>query len=155
MRRVEGNGVTLLWAPEGPGWPSHYASWWEAERACAYLTVDGHSLAVQPQNIWRLPTIEEAVRSMVYRGRNAGGVWDPVRRRAQYRVMPDKDSPLWKAHSQVIYWWTDSEAGPDKAYRIAYNGYISALPKRGWGEYWAYRCVCENSKPHTQPAGQH
>jgi len=83
---------------------------------------------------------------MVYRGCNAGGVWDPANRSAHYRIMPDKDSPLWKAHSQVIYWWTDTEVGEDKAYRIAYNGYVLAVPKRGWGDYWAYRCVCEPSK---------
>jgi hypothetical protein len=141
MRLVEGNGVTLVWAPEGPGWPSHYASWATAKRGCAYLAADGGSLADTPQNLWRLPTIDEAVRSMVYRGRNAGGVWDPALQRAQYRVTPDKDSPLWKAHSQVIYWWTDTEVGTDRAYRIAYNGYVFAFSKRGWGDYWAYRCV--------------
>jgi hypothetical protein len=146
MRRVEGNGATLVWAPEGLGWPSHHATWWQAKRRCAYLTADGRSLDDQPQNLWRLPTIDEAVRSMIYRGRNAGGVWDPTLRRAQYRVTPDKDSPLWKVHSQVIYWWTGSEVGADKAYRIAYNGYVIAFAKRGWGDYWAYRCVCEPSK---------
>lgn len=147
-RIVEGNGVRLLWAPEGPGWPAHYASWIRAERNCAVLNVDGKSLAGTPQNVWRLPTIDEAVRSLVYRGRNAGGVWDPVRQRATYRMTPDKDSPLWNPHSQVIYWWTGSEDGSNKAYRIAYNGYVLALDKRGWGDYWAYRCVRE-------PDGQH
>ena len=153
MRRVEGNGVTLIWAPEGPGWPSHYASWRQAKQRCAHLTPEGHGLARQPPNLWRLPPIDEAVRSMVYRGRNAGGVWDPSHQRAQYAVTPDKDSPLWKVHSQVIYWWTDTEVGPDKAYRIAYNGYVFALAKRGWGDYWAYRCVCEPSKLESASAG--
>jgi len=146
-RVVTGNGVTLLWAPQGPGWPAHYASWQRAERNCALLNADGRSLANTPQNVWRLPTIDEAVRSLVYRGRNAGGVWDPVHQRATYRVMPDKDSPLWNPHSQVIYWWTGTEDGSDKAYRIAYNGYVWALDKRGWGDYWAYRCVREPEPP--------
>ncbi len=141
MRLVEGNGVSLLWAPVGPGWPSHYASWRQAQRSCAFLNADGLSLAATPQNSWRLPSIDEAVRSLVYRGRNAGGTWDPARQQAQYRVMPDKDSPLWNPHSQVIYWWTGTEAENGKAYRIAYNGYVLALDKRGWGDYWAYRCV--------------
>ena len=152
LRLVPGNGVTLVWAPEGPGWPADHASWWEAKRRCAHLTADGRSLAAAPQNLWRLPTVDEAVRSMVYRGRNAGGAWDPGLRQAQYRVMPDKDSPLWKVHSQVIYWWTDTEVGPDKAYRIAYNGYVFAFAKQGWGSYWAYRCVCEPSKLGALPA---
>jgi hypothetical protein len=146
MRQIEGNGVTLVWAPEGPGWPSHYASWQDAERGCKYLAVDGRSLTDQPQNLWRLPTVDEAVRSMVFRGRNAGGIWDPVLHRASYRVQPDKDSPLWKAHSQVIYWWTDTQAGPGRAYRIAYNGYVFPFAYKGWGDYWAYRCVCEPSR---------
>ncbi len=146
LRVVEGNGVTLAWAPEGPGWPSHHASWDDARHACAHLTPDGRSLATTPQNHWRLPTVEEAVRSMVYRGRNAGGTWDESHHRPQYRVMPEKDSPLWRAHSQIIYWWTDTESAPGKAYRIAYNGYVTSARKEGWGDYWAFRCVCEPSK---------
>ena len=145
-RLIAGNEVALVWAPEGPGWPSHYASWSQAQQACACLTEDGRSTSDKPQNLWRLPSVDEAVRSLVYRGRNAGGVWDPALRRAQYRVMPDKDSPLWKVHSQVIYWWTATEDGNDKAYRIAYNGYVFAFNKRGWGDYWAFRCVSE--PPH-------
>ncbi len=142
-RRVEGNGVTLVWAPEGPGWPDQGASWWDAEDACQRLTPDGHALASSPQNVWRLPTADEAVRSMVYRGKNAGGVWDARAATAKYRSWPDKDSPLWKPHSQVIYWWTGTQLDERRAYRIAYNGYVIALPKKGWGAYWAYRCVCD------------
>jgi hypothetical protein len=145
MRLIEGNGVTLVWAPEGPGWPSRGASWQKAKRNCVYLTADGRSLADQPQNAWRLPTVDEAVRSMVFRGRNAGGTWDPVLHQARYRMSPDKDSPLWKVHSQVIYWWTDTEADRGKAYRIAYNGTVFPLAYRGWGDYWTYRCVREPS----------
>jgi len=146
MRLIEGNGVTLVWAPEGPGWPSQHASWPDAKRNCAHLVADGRSLAEQPQNIWRLPTADEAVRSMVFRGHNAGGTWDPGQHRANYRMQPVKDSPLWKVHSQVIYWWTDTQADSDKAYRIAYNGYVFPFAQKGWGDYWAYRCVCEPSK---------
>jgi len=145
MRLIVGNRVALLWAPAGPGWPSHYASWFQARQACAALAEDGSSLSGKPLNLWRLPSIEEAVRSEVYRGRNAGGVWNSTLRHARYEVMPDKDSPLWNAHSQVIYWWTGTEAGSNKAYRIAYNGYVLAVDKRGWGDYWAFRCVREPS----------
>jgi hypothetical protein len=155
-RLVQGNGVTLVWAPQGPGWPSHYASWHRAERNCALLSADGLSLASTTQAVWRLPTIDEAVRSLVYRGHNAGGVWNPVNQRATYRVMPDKDSPLWNPHSQVIYWWTGTEAGDGRVYRIAYNGYVLAWDKRGWGDYWAYRCVREpeGQDPFKGPASQ-
>jgi hypothetical protein len=145
-RRIAGNGVSLVWAPEGPGWPDSYASWWEAEDRCQRLTVDGHTLATSPQNVWRLPTIDEAVRSMVYRGKNAGGEWNPHTGTAKYGTWPDKDSPLWKPHSQVIYWWTSTEVDEKKAYRIAYNGQVYAFPKKGWGGYWAYRCVCDSNE---------
>ena len=40
-RLVEGNGVTLIWAPQGPGWPSYGVSWEEAQRRCRYLAEDG------------------------------------------------------------------------------------------------------------------
>lgn len=145
-RRVEGNGVTLVWAPEGPGWPDNYASWWDAEENCKRLTPDGHALATSPQNIWRLPTVDEAVRSMTYRGKNAGGLWEAPTATAKYRSWPDKDSPLWKPHSQVIYWWTDTQVDEKRAYRIAYNGQVYAFPKKGWGNYWAYRCVCDSKE---------
>jgi hypothetical protein len=125
--------------------PMIIASWIQAQQACASLTADGGSISDKPQNLWRLPTVDEAVRSLVYRGRNAGGVWDLALRQAHYRLMPDKDSPLWNVHSQVIYWWTGTEEGKDRAYRISYNGYVFALDKRGWGDYWAYRCVREPS----------
>lgn len=146
MRRVEGNGVTLIWAPEGPGWPSLGATWYAAGRTCTYLTIDGKSLSVTPQNIWRLPTIDEAVRSLVIRGGNAGGVWDPLRHRALYRTEPDKDSPLWKVHSQVIYWWTSTEVDQNHAYYISNNGFVISVPKRIAPGYLAFRCVCEPSK---------
>jgi hypothetical protein len=145
-RLVEGNGVRLVWAPEGPGWGNHYASWTAASERCAHLSADGRELRPEPVGIWRLPTVDEAVRSMVRRGRNAGGVWNPAARVATYRTLPDKESPLWKRYSQVIYWWTSTANGPRERYRIAYNGYVMAADPRGWGDYWSYRCVSEPEK---------
>jgi hypothetical protein len=123
-RQIAGNGVALIWAPLGPGWaplgpgwaplgpgwPLHGSSWVWANHSCARLTLDGHSLADQPQNIWRLPTVDEAVRSLNFRGGNAGGTWDPVLQRANYKTTPDKDSPLWKVHSPIIYWWAATKS---------------------------------------------
>jgi hypothetical protein len=141
-RLVVGNGVRLVWAPAGPGWGEHYASWDQATQACANLTPDGRSLSPTSVRIWRLPTVDEAVRSMVRGGRNAGGVWDPAAHQATYRIWPEKETPLWRRYSQIIYWWTSSEDRPDSRYRIAYNGYVASFGKRGWGDYWSYRCVC-------------
>jgi hypothetical protein len=142
-RLVEGNGVRLVWAPDGPGWGEHYASWTQATERCAHLSADGAVLKPEVVGIWRLPTVDEAVRSMVRRGQNAGGSWDATAKQASYRTLPEKESPLWKRYSQIIYWWTATENGSDERFRIAYNGYVMSASPRGWGDYWSYRCVCE------------
>jgi len=144
MRLIQGNGVDLIWAPAGPGWPLRGSSWNQAKQSCARLTADGGSLADTPQNLWRLPTVDDAVRSLVFRGSNAGGSWNGVLQRAHYRTTPDKDSPLWKVHSQVIYWWTGTEVGEQEAYYIAYNGFVLHASKRIAPDYLGFRCVCES-----------
>jgi hypothetical protein len=139
-RLVEGNGVKLIWAPAGPGWPDRGGiDWEEAKRRCRHLTADGTALADTPQNIWRLPTAAEAVASLSRHGENCGGTWDPVTARATYRVMPDKESPLWNTHSQVIYWWTATEVDAGSAYMVAYNGQVHPRLKRF--RYFAFRAV--------------
>ena len=103
-RLIEANGVTLIWAPEGPGWNwlqpwGGYPSWQRialygvpplglddkpgygrrvdgagegvystaadmAERnLCRYLSADGTTLLDQPQDLWRMPTTDEVVRT--------------------------------------------------------------------------------------------
>ncbi len=146
IRQISGNGVTLFWAPEGPGWPEKGVSWNTAMENCARLTADGRSLGNAPQNVWRLPTVDESVRSLVFRGENAGGSWDQGLQRAEFRHMPDKDSPLWKVHSKIIYWWTSTEADREHAYYITSNGYVHSVPKRIAPGYLAYRCVAEPPK---------
>jgi hypothetical protein len=143
MHRFADNGVDLLWAPAGPGWDTHGFSWFEATRRCDYLAADGTSLADTPQHIWRLPTAAEAVGSMIYRGQNAGGTWDEATHTARFRVMPDKEAPLWNPYSQVIYWWAADEDASDtsRAYRVVYNGTVNTLKKRFGAAYIACRCV--------------
>jgi len=124
-RLVVGNGVSLVWAPAGPGWvrgARNSASWVEAVDICSRLSEDGRRLLDQPQNVWRLPTVEEAVRSMARHGENSGGVWDPETGRASYAVQPDKEPPLWDPLSETIYWWTATEAGKDEALVVTYDG---------------------------------
>ncbi|MCJ7701724.1 MAG: hypothetical protein MUO62_09090, partial [Anaerolineales bacterium] len=108
-RLVNGNGVNLTWAPDGPGWPREGGDWHEAQQLCQYLSEDGLLLTSTPQDIWRLPTVDEAVRSMARHGQNSAGVWDAEIVEATYKTSPDKESPLWNVHSQVIYWWTATE----------------------------------------------
>jgi hypothetical protein len=105
-RLVHGNGVDLVWAPDGTGWPRTGVDWYEAQQVCQYLSEDGLTPTSAPQHIWRLPTVDEAVRSMARHGQNSGGVWEAEGAEATYKTSPDKESPLWNPHSQVIYWWT-------------------------------------------------
>lgn len=129
-RVVEGNGVSLMWAPAGPGWPRQGIRWSEAVERCRHLTPNGLALADTSVDAWRLPTVEEAVHSMSLHGRNAGGTWDPRSARAAYRFVPDKESPLWDVRSPIIYWWTGTPAPAGRAYVIVYDGTVRSKDQR-------------------------
>lgn len=85
------------------------------KQVCQHLREDGLTLASTPQHIWRMPTVDEAVRSMARHGQNSSGVWDAETAKATYKTRPDKESPLWNVHSQVIYWWTATEVDEKRA----------------------------------------
>jgi len=140
-RLVGGNGVSLIWAPDGPGWPDKGGTWLEASEICQQLDSDGLILTGHPQDIWRLPTVEEAVLSLTRSGANSGGAWDAEVARASYQVKPDKESPLWKVHSPVIYWWTSTEVDKDRAYIIVYDGVVWPRSKDFGPDYLGFRCV--------------
>jgi len=140
-RLVPGSGVNLIWAPDGPGWPRTGADWYEAQQVCEYLGEDGLIPAPVSQHIWRLPTVDEAVRSMARHGQNSGGVWDAETAEATYRTTPDKESPLWNVYSQVIYWWTATEADEGHAYIIVYDGEVWPRSKQFSPAYLGFRCV--------------
>ena len=142
-RIVEGNGVKLVWAPEGPGWPREGIEWNEAVRRCRHLTEDGLRLADEPHDIWRLPTADEAVRSMHRHGKHCGGQWDGNSAFPKYTAKPDKETPLWNVHSQVIYWWTGTEIDEDHAYMVSYNGHVRPRRKTWAPSYFAFRAVKE------------
>jgi hypothetical protein len=140
-RLVDGNEVHLLWAPAGPGWPSEGDNWNNAQIVCNYLNEDGLTIAPELQNIWRLPSVDEAVRSMSLHGENSVGAWDSSTAKATYKTNPDKESPLWDTHSQVIYWWTATEIDEGKAYIIAYDGKVWPRSKDIGPDYLGFRCV--------------
>jgi hypothetical protein len=140
-RLVQGNGVELVWAPDGPGWPREGMPWEEAGKVCEYLSEDGLTLSSEPQGIWRLPTVDEAVRSMARHGQNSGGAWDPATGETTYEITPDKETPLWNVYSQVIYWWTGTEIDETHAYMIAYNGKVWSRVKDFGPGYLGFRCV--------------
>jgi hypothetical protein len=141
MRVVEGNGVRLVWASQGPGWPDEGVPWPDAKRRCRYLSADGSNLADTPQDVWRLPTLEEAVKSMARHGQNCGGVWDSGLGKATYLITPDKESPLWNTRSKVIYWWTATEVDEERAYMIVYDGKVWPRQKRFAPAYFGFRAV--------------
>jgi hypothetical protein len=146
-RLVDGNGLALIWAPDGPGWPRQGTNWHQALEVCRQLKEDGETLADEPVNIWRLPTVDEAVRSMARHGNNSGGQWNAQDAHASYQIRPDKESPLWDIHSQVIYWWTetvvDEDVDDDRAYMIVYDGKVWPKTKDFGPAYLGYRCVKE------------
>lgn len=145
MRLIEGNGVALLWAPEGPGWErsSRGPNWHQARRACEHLDASGTVLLELPQRIWRLPSAEETVRSLVRHAKNAGCTWNGRRGRAPCRIRPDKETPLWDPAAPVIYLWTATEADPSSAYYVAYNGNVYVADKSVRLGSLGYRCVRE------------
>lgn len=181
-RLIEGNGVTLVWAPEGPGWNwkqpwGGYPSWQslalygvppvgledkpgygdvagetvspgEEEMArynlCLYLNEAGTELKEAPQNIWRMPTTDEVVRSLVRHGENAGCRWQGEHRQmVECRVRPDKESPLWATDVPVIYYWTADSFSERRGYYVSYNGMVNTTYKGGGNPRHGYRCVRE------------
>jgi len=183
-RLIEGNGVTLIWAPEGPGWNwlqpwGGYPSWQRialygvpplglddkpgygrrvdgagegvyataadmAERnLCRYLSADGTTLLDQPQDLWRMPTTDEVVRTLGRHGMNAGCVWRGNLGQAECAVRPDKESPLWAADQAPVYYWTADAYSDDQGYFVAYNGMVNATYKLGGNPRHGYRCVRE------------
>ena len=143
IRIVEGNSVTLAWAPEGPGWPDGGVTWEQAQVICKYLSADGTTIMTEEQNIWRLPTVVEAVSSMTLHNVNAQGVWDSTNQVANYQLTPDKETPIWNSHSKVIYYWTSDTLAEDdqRAYIIVYNGGVFDRLKSSTQDYLSFRAV--------------
>lgn len=137
---IEGNGISLVWAPRGPGFPVKGVSWDEAQRICAHLSDDGLQVLPAAGNFWRLPTPDEAVRSMMKQGSNCNGKLDekgfPV-----YGTKPDKEFPLWDIHSQVIYYWTSEAPDSANALIIEYSGELWKKPKNLKQDNLGFRAV--------------
>lgn len=138
---VPGNEIALIWAPSGPGWPREGENWYEAVQICQWLNPDGTTVASEPQNVWRLPTVDEAVRSMALHGENSRGVWDGQNAKASYDKQPDKEFPLWDIYSQIIYLWTATEVDQEKAYIVVYDGKVWPRAKQLHMGDLGFRCV--------------
>jgi hypothetical protein len=173
-RLIRGNGVTLIWAPEGPGWnwrqpDGWYPSWSQialfgvpptgleiktgveeeypttqqmaSTGLCGYLSADGMTLMDEPQGIWRLPTVDEIVRSLVKRSENAGCLWNGTPGSADCEVTPDKETPLWAPDASPIYYWAVDEFDQVNAWYVSYNGSVHFQPKEWSNPRHSYRCV--------------
>ncbi len=181
-RLIEGSGVSLIWAPEGPGWNwkqpwGGYPSWQSLAlygvppvglddkpgygrqgdeivfasgedmartNLCLYLSADGTTLLDEPQNIWRMPTTGEMVRSLVRHGESAGCTWQgEYREQVTCDVLSDKESPLWSTDQPVIYYWTADSYDERQGAFVSYNGWVNATYKLGGNPRHGYRCVRE------------
>jgi hypothetical protein len=101
----------------------------------------------EPQRIWRMPTADEIVRSLVRGGENAGCVWDGESSSADCSTQPNKDTPLWASDEEPIYYWSADEYDEESAWYVpytgggSYGGAIAYQPK-GWGNpRHGFRCV--------------
>jgi hypothetical protein len=149
-RTIAGNGVTLTWAPAGPGWNQRgadgaYLSWdaiaqhgGSGAGLCGHLSEDGTSLLPAPVRAWRLPTADEVVRSLTRGGTNAGCAWDGRPGHARCARPPDKETPLWAPDQSAIYYLTADTAGDQYVLGVNYTGGIT--PHRRTSGV-GYRCV--------------
>jgi hypothetical protein len=111
---------------------------------CGYLSEDGSALLEEQQGIWRMPTTDEIVRSLVRDGSQAGCVWDGVSQGARCQVTPDKETPLWVPGWSPIYLWSADEYDGQEAYYVSYHGSIISHQPKSWGNpRHGYRCVRE------------
>jgi len=173
-REIQGNGITLVWAPAGPGWDqgSNTAgenwSWnmiarygvppagrgekglsgdataadMRATGLCRYLGADGLTLMDTPQDVWRMPTVDEIVRSLGRHGENAGCTWDGKARQAVCAATPDKETPLWAPGQFAIYYWAADEYDAEDAYYVNYSGSGVGHQAKDWGNpRHGFRCV--------------
>ena len=174
-RLIEGNGVTLVWAPQGPGWNwkqpwGGYLSWdmialygvpplgleikpgYEERHAtlqdmattglCRYLSGDGTTLMAEPQDIWRMPTAKEIVRSLVGNGQTAWCTLDGESINCIGR--PNKDTPLWAPDEEPIYYWAGDEYDEEEAWYVPHNGVMLHSQPKNWGNpRHGYRCLRE------------
>jgi hypothetical protein len=174
-RLIEGNGITLIWAPEGPGWNykqewGGYPSWrmvafygkppvgldddekgdlataedMAETNLCRYLSEDGLTLLDTPQDIWRMPTVDELARSLVRDGESAGCSWQgEVWEQMECEVTPDKETPLWDPTAPPIYYWAFELYDEEEAYFVSYNGWVNTARQMGGNPRHSYRCVRE------------
>ena len=114
---------------------------------CRYLDDTGLTLMPQPQNIWRMPTTDEIVRSLGLHGENAGCEWAGELGEVNCLLVPDKETPLWAPAQPPIYIWSGDEYDDEEAYYVSYNGRVQVQHKSWGNPRHGYRCVREPLGP--------
>jgi hypothetical protein len=145
-------------APVGPDWQDkpgygqlEDGSWRHASgedmarnNLCLYLGEDGLTLMDEPQYIWRMPTVDEYVRSFARHGENAGCEWNgELGRPVTCEVRPDKETPLWAPDLAPIYYWAAEAYNDQDAFFVSYNGFVNATRKLNGNPRHSHRCVRE------------
>lgn len=114
---------------------------------CRYLDSTGQNLTTQLQDIWRMPTTDEIVRSLGLHGENAGCAWAGDLGEVSCILVPDKETPLWAPDQPPIYMWSGEEYDRGEAYYVSYNGRVQAQPKSWGNPRHGYRCVRQPPAP--------
>ena len=112
----------------------------DATGLCRYLGADGLGVMDTPQDVWRMPTVDEFVRSLTSNNASAGCTFNGERGPAPCRTQPEKETPLWAPDAQPIYMWTSERSATD-AWYVNYQGYVSHQPKGFGNPRHGYRCV--------------
>jgi len=153
VRTIAGNGVTLTWAPQGPGWnqvqpDGTYPSWnaiasygGDGAGLCGHLSEDGSALVDTPLRAWRLPTSAEVIGSLTRGGANAGCAWDGRADHATCARPPDKETPLWAPDQPPIYYLTSDSAGDAFVLGVNYTGGVTPHRRTAASRGVGYRCV--------------
>lgn len=89
-----------------------------------YINYEGTEITKEIQDYWRLPTIDELTRSMYRKGKCVGVPWNGKEGRQNYKITPDKETPLWLPDEPVIYYFSSTEANEKEIYTISYNGNV-------------------------------
>ena len=77
MRTIIGNGITLIWAPQGPGWPDTGFNWTEAMNQTRYLNEDGVSFEYYNSRYLADPYYRRDSSFSIHPWGICRGVWDP------------------------------------------------------------------------------
>jgi len=147
-------GVQPVGFEDKPGYEDRHATPRDMATTglCRYLSADGMTLMAEPQDVWRLPTAEEIVRSLVGGGQNAGCALRRVQEESEEGESwyadcirrANKDTPLWAPDEEPIYYWSADEYDGEEAWYVPYNGGGLGYQPKEWGNpRHGYRCVRE------------